>query len=78
MELRKYTDVGVGPEQDTLILVTGEKEERMQLHGRVGFPFFGELIRDCLEGTERAMTQRHTFLAAELCLRAQEQARRIE
>ena len=31
----------------------------------------GLLIRDCLERTERAMTQAHAFKAAELCLRAQ-------
>ncbi|HUF61460.1 MAG TPA: Gfo/Idh/MocA family oxidoreductase [Verrucomicrobiales bacterium] len=78
IELRKYIDVGIGPEQDTLFLVTGDKEERMQLHGKVGFPFFGELILDCLQGTETAMTQKHTFRAAELCLLAQEQARRLE
>jgi hypothetical protein len=39
--------------------------------GKVGFPFFGELILDCLEGTESAMRQEHTFKAAELSLVAQ-------
>jgi hypothetical protein len=42
--------------------------------GKVGFPFFGELILDCLERTELAMTQAHVFKAAELCLQAQSQA----
>ena len=38
---------------------------------------FGELILDCLNRTEKAMTQAHAFKAAELCLRAQAAARRI-
>jgi hypothetical protein len=42
--------------------------------GKIGFPFFGELILDCLNRTEKAMTQEHTFKAAELCLKAQKQA----
>jgi hypothetical protein len=43
----------------------------------VGFLFIGELILDCLHHTEKAMTQWHTFLAAELSLKAQESAMRI-
>ncbi len=43
----------------------------MPCAGKVGFPFFGELILDCLEGTERAMTQEYAFKAAELSLVAQ-------
>jgi len=46
--------------------------------GRVGYPFFGQLILDCLNRTENAMTQAHAFKAAELCLKAQEAAVRIE
>ncbi len=39
-----------------------------------GYPFFGQLILDCLDRTETAMTQAHAFAAAELCLRAQARA----
>lgn len=78
IELRKYIDVGVnvgGPRSgDHLILVTDDREEHMELAGKTGFPFFGELILDCLNGTEKAMTQEHVFKAAELCLRAQAMA----
>lgn len=35
------------------------------------------MIRDCLEGTETAMTQVHIFKAAELCVRAQMAARKL-
>ena len=31
----------------------------------------GKLILDCLNRTEKAMTQAHAFKAAELCLKAQ-------
>ena len=71
IELRKYVDVAAAKTQDHLILVDGKGEHRWQLHGQVGFPFFGQLIRDCLDRSETAMTQDHAFLAAELCLHAQ-------
>ena len=37
----------------------------------MGFPFFGQLILDCINRTENAMTQAHCFKAAELCVKAQ-------
>lgn len=37
----------------------------------MGYPFFGQLILDCLNRTEHAMTQEHAFKAAELCVQAQ-------
>jgi hypothetical protein len=48
------------------------------VHGEVGFPYFGELILDCLNGTDVAMTQDHTFKAAELCLMAEREAIRVD
>jgi predicted dehydrogenase len=74
IELRKYLDVGRDPEGDHVYLVDGRGERHIAVHGRVGFPFFGELILDCLERTEFAMTQEHAFLAIELALRAQAEA----
>ncbi len=78
IELRKYIDIARDSGGDQLFLVNGKGEQQFSLAGKVGFPFFGQLIRDCLERTETAMTQEHAFLAAELCLRAQAQARWIE
>jgi hypothetical protein len=46
--------------------------------GATGYPFFGQLILDCLNRTENAMTQAHAFKAAELSLLAQEKAIRIK
>ena len=77
IELRKYVDVAREGGGDQLFLVNGAGERNFALAGKVGFPFFGQLIRDCLARTETAMTQAHAFLAAELCLRAQAQARNL-
>ena len=77
IELRKYVDVGREPTGNHLYLVTQEGEQHLDLNGKVGYPFFGELILDCLHRTEQAMTQEHAFKAAELCLKAQEQAVRL-
>ena len=76
IELRKYIDVGRDAQGDNLYLVTNEGEKHLQLAGKVGFPFFGEFILDCLNRTEKAMTQAHAFKAAELCLKCQELADR--
>jgi predicted dehydrogenase len=75
IELRKYVDVGRGDAGDNLVLVDDRGEQLMNVAGRVGFRFFGEFILDCLNRTERAMTQAHAFKAAELCLKAQAAAR---
>jgi predicted dehydrogenase len=76
LELRKYVDVARGPGSDHIYLVTSEGERYLQVQGKVGFPFFGRLILDCLNRTESAMTQAHAFAAAELALQAQDYADR--
>jgi len=77
LELRKYVNVGADRQGDNLILVDEKGEHFINVAGKIGFRFFGELILDCLNRTERAMTQAHAFKAAELCLLAQAAARRI-
>ncbi len=77
IELRKYVDVGRDAAGDNLILVDDQGEQFINVAGQVGFRFFGELILDCLNRTEKAMTQAHAFKAAELCLKAQAAARVI-
>jgi predicted dehydrogenase len=78
IELRKYIDVTRTSGGDQLFLVNHTGEQHFALAGKVGFPFFGRLILDCLQGTETAMSQEHAFKAAELCLQAQAMAKRIE
>jgi predicted dehydrogenase len=77
IELRKYVDVGREATGDHVFLVDDKGEHHLPVAGQVGFRFFGELILDCLQRTERAMTQAHVFKAAELCLQAQAAAVRI-
>ncbi|MEJ8303716.1 Gfo/Idh/MocA family oxidoreductase [Saccharibacillus sacchari] len=74
IELRKYTDVARSDSGDHVFWVDREGEHYEQVSGKVGCPFFGQLILDCLHRTEHAMTQAHAFMAARLCLEAQEQA----
>jgi predicted dehydrogenase len=77
IELRKYIDVAAGRSGDHLFLVDKHGEQHLELAGKVGFPFFGQLVLDCLHRTENAMTQAHAFKAAELCLIAQRDAVRV-
>ncbi|MEI6493607.1 MAG: Gfo/Idh/MocA family oxidoreductase [Verrucomicrobiota bacterium] len=75
IELRKYTNLASEqPGGDHLFLVNNKGEQYIPCAGKVGYPFFGQLILDCLNRTENAMTQAHAFKAAELCLKAQERA----
>jgi predicted dehydrogenase len=77
IELRKYLDLDRDSTGDHVFLVDHRGVQHIPVHGKVGFPYFGALIRDCLEGTETAMSQRHTFLAAQLSLEAQKNATRL-
>jgi predicted dehydrogenase len=78
IEVRKYVELASDAGGDQVYLVDGTSEHRFSVNGKVGYPFFGQLVRDCLDRTETAMAQEHAFKAAELCIIAQQQARRIE
>ncbi|MBP1996474.1 Gfo/Idh/MocA family protein [Paenibacillus eucommiae] len=78
IELRKYIDIARDALGNQLYLVNGQGEQRYNLQGQVGFPFFGAFILDCIHRTEHAMTQEHAFKAAELCLLAQKHALHVE
>ena len=77
IELRKYVNVAMNDRGDHVFLVNGEKEEHFDVKDQVGYPFFGQLILDCMHRTSVAMTQEHAFKAAELCIRAQLQAEKV-
>lgn len=76
IEVRKYVDVANDKRGDHIYFVDDRGEYHFCVEGQRGTPFFGEMILDCLERTERAMTQEHIFLAAELAVKAQEKAER--
>ena len=74
IEMRKYVDVARSEEETNLYWVNHEGEHYVNATGKTGFPYFGQLILDCIHRTENAMTQEHALKAAELCVRAQTQA----
>ncbi len=78
IELRKYIDVARENTTDHVYLANKDGEYHLDVKGKVGFPFFGELILDCLNRTENAMTQEHIFKAIELALDAQTSAVKVE
>jgi predicted dehydrogenase len=78
IEQRKYMNLGIkGAGGGHVYLANNKEETYYHVEGKVGYPFFGKLILDCLNRTENAMTQEHAFKAAELCVRAQLQAVKI-
>lgn len=71
IELRKYIDVAGEAPASKLLLVNGDTESCIDCLDNTGFPFFGQLILDCLQRSELAMSQAHCFKAAELSMQAQ-------
>lgn len=71
MELRKYIDLAEQAPASRLLLANAEGEFSEDCLGRSAFPYFGRLIRDCIDRTELAMSQAHTFTAARLSMQAQ-------
>jgi len=78
IELRKYIDVAADPEGDHVILVNNEGEQHIHAAGTCGFPFFGRLIKDCLERTTTAYDQELTFRAIELAIEAETKAATVQ
>jgi predicted dehydrogenase len=77
IELRKYLDLTRERGGSHLYLADDKAMSYVNCAGKVGFKYYGQLILDCLNRTENAMTQHHAFLAAELSLKAQAAARRL-
>ncbi|HSK70019.1 MAG TPA: Gfo/Idh/MocA family oxidoreductase [Candidatus Limnocylindria bacterium] len=79
IEIRKYANLADRSEGGNHVYLVNHREEsHADVTGKAGYPFFGRLVTDCLYRTENAMTQEHAFKAAEICLRAQEQALRVD
>jgi predicted dehydrogenase len=78
IEQRKYVNIGVKDSVGSHLYLANRHEERCyDVNGKVGYPYFGRLILDCLNRTENAMTQEHAFKAAELSVKAQAGAIRV-
>jgi predicted dehydrogenase len=77
LELRKYLDPAGRPGGDHLFLADGRETCHIDCRD-VPLPFGARLLDDVRARTETAMSQAHCFLASELALSAQAQARRLE
>ncbi|MDR1262737.1 MAG: Gfo/Idh/MocA family oxidoreductase [Oscillospiraceae bacterium] len=79
IEVRKYHNIASGQTGGNHVYWSnGEGEYYFDATGKVGCPYFGQLILDCINRTENAMTQAHAFKAAELCVTAQLKAEIIK
>jgi predicted dehydrogenase len=76
IEIRKNVDIGGRPGPSHLFLVD-QKETRYVDTRDVVLPYGERLVDDVVNRTETAMPQAHCFLAMELALRAEAQARRV-
>src|SRR5215831_5737085 len=74
IEVRKYVDIG-GREGGNHLFVVDAKGIRYIDCTNVELAYGQQLVDDVLNRTETAMSQAHCFLAMELALRAQQQAR---
>jgi len=74
IEIRKYCDVAKDTEGDHVIIVDEKEENHYKVFGKVGFPFFGNLIKECLKEDVIAMDQEHIFRSIELAIEAENNA----
>lgn len=77
IEMRKYIDLATAPEGDQVYLANNKGEYHFRAAGTCGFPFFGKLVRDCIDDTRTAQDQELTFRAIELAIEAEEKAQRM-
>lgn len=76
IEIRKNVDIGGRRGGSHLFLVDGKGVQYIE-SSEVDLPYGEQLVDDVINRTETAMTQEHCFLATELALRAQAEARVI-
>jgi predicted dehydrogenase len=76
IEIRKNVDIA-GREGGSHLFLVDQKETRYVDCKDVVLPYGPQLLDDVRQRTETAMPQAHCFLAMELVLRAQQQARRL-
>ncbi len=78
IELRKYLDVANSEEGDQVYYVNKDGEHHVCVAGKMGYPFFGRMILDCINGTDTAMDQDHVFTVMKLAIMAQNNALKID
>jgi hypothetical protein len=78
IELRKNVDIASGHTGGNHLYIVDKKETRYIDCKEEALPYGTQLINDILNRTETAMTQDHCFLATELALKAQKEAKKLE
>jgi predicted dehydrogenase len=76
IELRKNCDIA-GRSGGNHLFIVDQKETRYIDASGSDLPYGRQLLHDIIHRTETAMTQAHCFLACELALQAQAQAKRL-
>ena len=76
IEIRKNVDIAGRPGANHLFLVTNKDTQYIDCND-VPLPYGEQLVNDVLNRTETAMTQKHCFLATELALKGQKQAKKL-
>lgn len=76
IEIRKNIDIAGRAGANHLFLVTKKDTQYIDCKDVV-LPYGEQLVNDVLNRTETAMTQEHCFLAMELALKAQKQAKKL-
>jgi len=77
IELRKYVDIAGRPGGNHLFLVDQKGTNYIDCKA-VETPYGTQLVDDVVNRTETAMSQAHCFLASELAIRAQDQAKLLK
>ena len=76
IEIRKNIDIA-GRDGGNHLFVVNAKDTQYIDCSNVELPYGAQLVNDVLNRTETAMTQEHCFLATELALKAQKQAKKL-
>ena len=76
IEIRKNIDIAGRDGGNHLFVVNGKDTQYIDC-SNVNLPYGEQLVNDVLNRTETAMTQAHCFLATELALKAQKQAKKL-
>lgn len=77
IEIRKNIDIAGREGGSHLFLVNGKDTQYIDC-SKVSLPYGEQLVDDVVNRTETAMTQAHCFLATELAIKAQKNARKID
>lgn len=77
IEIRKYIDVGRSSDADHVYFTDFSGEHLIEAHGKYGFPYFGNIILDCINGTDCAIEPDKTLEAMRLAIEASEKARKV-